>query len=36
VTDHIIPRAQGGDNRPSNLQAACANCNGRKGSRVAA
>jgi 5-methylcytosine-specific restriction endonuclease McrA len=31
VVDHIVPRAHGGGDEPSNLQAAHRSCNGRKG-----
>jgi 5-methylcytosine-specific restriction protein A len=32
--DHIIPKARGGTDHPSNLQAACAPCNAEKGARM--
>lgn len=31
--DHVVPRARGGSNRPSNLVAACIPCNQAKGAR---
>lgn len=31
---HVIPRAHGGSNDPSNYQAECATCNYRKGARA--
>lgn len=34
--DHIIPKSRNGHNRPSNLCAACADCNQRKGNLTAA
>ena len=34
--DHIMPRSQGGSDRPDNLVAACHDCNQRKGNRTAA
>ena len=35
TVDHIHPKAWGGTEDPSNLRAACWNCNQRKGTRVA-
>ena len=32
--DHIVPKARGGTDDPSNLQASCKPCNLKKGSRV--
>jgi 5-methylcytosine-specific restriction endonuclease McrA len=34
--DHIIPLARGGSDEYTNLQAACATCNARKGARLMA
>jgi 5-methylcytosine-specific restriction endonuclease McrA len=34
VVDHITPRARGGSDEPSNLQAAHRSCNGRKGQAI--
>jgi 5-methylcytosine-specific restriction enzyme A len=34
VVDHILPRAHGGTDDPSNLQAAHRSCNGRKGAQL--
>jgi 5-methylcytosine-specific restriction endonuclease McrA len=34
VVDHIHPRAYGGTDDPSNLQAAHRSCNGRKGAQL--
>jgi 5-methylcytosine-specific restriction endonuclease McrA len=34
VTDHVIPKALGGTDHPTNLVAACGPCNSRKGARV--
>jgi 5-methylcytosine-specific restriction endonuclease McrA len=34
VCDHIIPRAHGGSDHPTNWQGAHRSCNGRKGARV--
>ena len=34
TTDHIVPKCQGGKNRPSNLAISCEPCNGRKGGRT--
>jgi 5-methylcytosine-specific restriction endonuclease McrA len=34
VLDHVEPRAYGGSDDPSNLQAAHRSCNGRKGSQL--
>ena len=31
--EHVVPRARGGSNRPSNLVASCVPCNQRKGAR---
>lgn len=33
TADHIIPKSRGGADTMSNLQAACAPCNGLKGNR---
>jgi 5-methylcytosine-specific restriction endonuclease McrA len=32
--DHVIPRAKGGGESPSNLRAACGPCNSRKKDRI--
>lgn len=32
--DHVVPRKLGGSDHPSNLRAACAPCNLRRGARV--
>jgi 5-methylcytosine-specific restriction endonuclease McrA len=34
VIDHVLPRAHGGSDEPSNLQAAHRSCNGRKGQSI--
>jgi 5-methylcytosine-specific restriction endonuclease McrA len=34
VVDHILPRARGGGDDPTNLQAAHRSCNGRKGQSI--
>jgi 5-methylcytosine-specific restriction endonuclease McrA len=34
VVDHVVPRARGGSDDPSNLQAAHRSCNGRKGQSI--
>ena len=34
VCDHIIPRAHGGTDDPTNWQGAHRSCNGRKGARI--
>jgi 5-methylcytosine-specific restriction endonuclease McrA len=34
VVDHIVPRARGGSDDPTNLQAAHRSCNGRKGAGI--
>jgi hypothetical protein len=34
--DHIVPRSRGGSSRPSNLVAACHDCNAAKGNQTAA
>jgi 5-methylcytosine-specific restriction endonuclease McrA len=36
TVDHVIPRCRGGQDIPTNLQAACAPCNALKGDRVLA
>ena len=33
TVDHIVPRARGGSNRPSNLITCCAGCNAKRGHR---
>ena len=33
TVDHIVPRARGGSNRPSNLVTCCAGCNAKRGHR---
>jgi 5-methylcytosine-specific restriction protein A len=33
TADHIVPRAAGGTNDPSNLRAACRHCNAARGAR---
>ncbi|MGH8775071.1 MAG: HNH endonuclease [Jiangellaceae bacterium] len=35
VRDHIIPKAAGGSDDASNVQPACAACNGSKGAKIA-
>jgi 5-methylcytosine-specific restriction endonuclease McrA len=34
VLDHVIPRAHGGTDHPSNLKPAHRSCNGRKGAKI--
>ena len=35
TVDHIVPIAEGGDDHPGNLRAACVPCNGRGGAALA-